>query len=353
MTVTNAPPHAKQAPSGDGSQPQVGAWAYFNGVLRPFTEANVSIATHAFNYGTAVFEGIRAYRQHDSGLAILFAAEHYERLLRNGRLIRASVPDTADELVELTSEMLRRNQHDGDVYIRPLLYKASLSIRLQLSDLLDRVAIFSFPMGNYVATDGLRATLSGWQRVNDNAIPARGKVTGSYVNASFASEDAHAGGYDEAILLTGDGHVAEASSANVFVVRDGRLATPPLSDDVLPGITRGAVIQQATDAGYAVSERSIDRTELYLADEVFFTGTGVQIAPVALPSNIVPIDTQAELYGAGVALLSYVEVADEAEAVEAAGERRACLLPSKVRPVLYLIFPQVVVEPARAPVPPT
>lgn len=266
--------------TGDGSSPALGAWAYFEGRLVSIDEAKVSIATHAFNYGTAIFEGIRAYRQDDGTLAVLFAAEHYERFLRNGRLIRASVPETVDELVATTREMLRRNEHDGDVYIRPLLYKASLSIRVQLSGMLDRVAIFSFPMGNYVATDGLRVTLSGWQRVNDNAIPARGKISGSYVNASFASEDAHAGGYDEAILLTHDGHVAEASSANVFVVRGREIATPPLSDDVLTGITRSAVVTIATDAGYDLAERSVDRSELYLADAVFLTGTGVQLAPV-------------------------------------------------------------------------
>ncbi len=270
-----------QPTGGDGTQLELGAWAYFEGQLRPLEEARVSIATHALNYGTAVFEGIRAYRQHDGSLALLFAAEHYERLLHNGRLLRASADETPAQLVELTREMLRRNAHPGDVYVRPLLYKAAHSIRLQLSGLVDRIAIFSFPLGDYVPTGGLQATVSAWQRVNDNAIPARGKISGSYVNACFAAEDAHAGGYGEAILLTGDGHVAEASSANLFVVHDGQVATPPLADDVLPGITRAAVLQLAADAGYRLTERKVDRTELYLADEVFLTGTGVQLAPVA------------------------------------------------------------------------
>jgi branched-chain amino acid aminotransferase len=271
----------KGAQGADPRHAQMGAWAYFQGELVPFEKANVSIATHAFNYGTAIFEGIRAYRQDDGGLAILFAIEHYRRMLRNGRLLRARVPETAEDLVSITRDMLRRNEHDSDVYIRPLLYKAAPTIKLGLSDLDDRVAIFSFPMGNYVATEGLRVGLSAWQRVNDNAVPARGKVTGSYVNASLAVDDAHAAGYDEAILLTSDGHVAEASSANLFLVADGEIATPPLSDDVLGGITRKAAIQLARDNGYTVVERKIDRTELYTADEVFFTGTGVQIAAVA------------------------------------------------------------------------
>ena len=267
--------------SGDGSSLAVLGWAYFQGALVPFEQATVSIATHALNYGTAIFEGIRAYRQHDGGLAILFALEHYERLRRNGRLLRAAPPESAPELVEITRELLRRHGAVEDVYIRPLLYKAARSIRLQLTDLEDRISIYAFPMGDYMPTDGLRVSISAWQRVNDNAIPARGKVTGSYVNACMAVEDAHAGGFQESILLGADGHVAEASAANIFVVDAGELSTPPVADDVLPGITRAAVIQLARDAGYVVNERTIDRTELYLADEVFFTGTGAQVAPVA------------------------------------------------------------------------
>jgi len=265
----------------DALHTSIGAFAWFEARYVPFAEANVSIATHAFNYGTAVFEGIRAYRQADGSLAILFALEHYRRMLRNGRLIRASVPQSAEDLVEITAELLRRNGDDRDQYIRPLLYKGAQAIRLQLSDLDDRICIFTLPMGDYVSTAGLRVAMSAWQRVNDNAVPARGKITGSYVNACLAVEDAHAAGYGEAVLLTSEGHVAEASSANLFVITDGVIATPPLSDDVLPGITRGAVIELARDLQYTVEERKIDRTELYTADEVFFSGTGVQIAEVA------------------------------------------------------------------------
>ncbi len=265
----------------DALHTSIGSFAYFERKLVPFAEANVSIATHAFNYGTAIFEGIRAYAQAGGGLAILFAPEHYRRLLRNGRLIRAAVPETAEELVEITRELLRRNGDDRDQYIRPLLYKSARAIRLQLSDLDDRICIFTLPMGGYVDTSGLRVAMSAWQRVNDNAVPARGKITGSYVNACLAVEDAHAAGYGEAVLLTSEGHVAEASSANLFVVSDGRIATPPLSDDVLPGITRTAVLELAEDLGHPVDVRKIDRTELYTCDEVFLSGTGVQIAEVA------------------------------------------------------------------------
>ena len=169
----------------------------------------------------------------------------------------------------------------ADAYIRPLVYKSARSIRVKLTGLDDRVGIFTIPLGDYLPTGGIRLTVSGWQRVSDNAIPARGKISGSYVNAAFAAEDARAAGYDDAILLTGDGHVAEASAANLFVVAGSEVATPPLTDDVLAGITRSAIMQIAADAGLEVVERRIDRSELYLADEVFLTGTGVQVAPVS------------------------------------------------------------------------
>jgi len=259
----------------------IGAFAYFEGAVVPIEDASVSIATHSFNYGTAVFEGIRAYLQEDGSTSLLFGREHYERLLRNARLVRAEVPETAQALVEITLDLIRQNGHGGDVYIRPLIYKSAPNIRVQLTGLDDRIAIFTMPLGDYLPTGGIRVTVSGWQRVSDNAIPARGKITGSYVNAAFAAEDAHAAGYDDAILLTGDGHVAEASAANLFVVFGREVATPPLVDDVLAGITRRAIMQIAADAGYDVVERRIDRSELYLADEVFLTGTGVQVAPIA------------------------------------------------------------------------
>ena len=273
--MTAVEPRPASAPA------DLGAWAYFEGDVVPIGEANVSIATHTFNYGTAVFEGIRAYRQADGTMAILFAGEHYERMLRNAKLVRATVPESATDLVEITRDLLRRNAHDGDAYIRPLVYKSARSIRVKLTGLDDRVAIFTIPLGDYLPTGGIRLTVSGWQRVSDNAIPARGKIVGSYVNAAFAAEDAHAAGYDDAILLTGDGHVAEASAANLFVVTGTEVATPPLTDDVLSGITRTAIMRIAADAGLEVVERRIDRSELYLADEVFLTGTGVQVAPVS------------------------------------------------------------------------
>ncbi len=280
MTAPTETPVARSAQGTDGRRVTIGAFAYFEGRIVPSRDANVSIATHALNYGTAIFEGIRAYRQDDGSLAILFALEHYRRLLRNGRLVRAAVPETAEDLVEITRDLLRRNGESADLYVRPLLYKSAQTVRLQLSGLDDRIAIYSFPLGDYVSTEGLRVAVSAWQRVNDNAMPARGKITGSYVNACLAVEDAKSAGYGEAIMLNADGHVAEASSANLFLVTERFIATPPLSEDVLAGITRDAVIQLAQNEGFTIVERVIDRTELYTADEVFLTGTAAELTPV-------------------------------------------------------------------------
>jgi branched-chain amino acid aminotransferase len=274
-------PAAEPRERNDGTTIAPCEWAYFEGRFVPFDQATVSIATHSLHYGTAVFEGIRAYRQHDGSLAVLLLREHYRRLLRNGRLLRSKPAESIDELMEITLEVLRRHGKSEDLYIRPILYKSARSLRLQLSGLAEKMAVYAFPMGDYMPTDGLRIAVSAWQRVNDNAIPARGKVTGSYVNACLAVEDAHAGGFEEAVMLTADGHVAEGSAANIFLVDDGEIATPPVADDVLPGITRDAVIRIARDAGYTVTERKIDRTELFVVDEIFFTGTGAQVAPVA------------------------------------------------------------------------
>ena len=281
MTAVEPRPPAEASPAPAVAPAGIGAFAWFEGAVVPIGEAKVSIATHTFNYGTGVFEGIRAYRQDDGNLAILFAREHYERMLRNARLVRATVPKSAEELVEITRDLLRRNAHDSDAYVRPLIYKSAPTIRVKLTGLEDRIAIFTIPLGDYLPTGGVRLTVSGWQRVNDNAIPARGKIIGSYVNAAFAAEDAHTAGYDDAVLLTGDGHVAEASAANLFLVTGREVATAPLTDDVLSGITRGAIMGMARDAGLDVVERRIDRSELYLADEIFLTGTGVQLAPVS------------------------------------------------------------------------
>jgi branched-chain amino acid aminotransferase len=257
--------------------------AYFGGRIVPMSEATVSVATHALNYGTGCFEGIRAYWNETAGqLYVLKLREHYERFANSRRMLKIEERESVEELCDLTLELLRRHQYRQDVYIRPLAYKSSRTIKLTLSTLEDSMAIFAFPMGNYVdISAGLSVCVSSWRRVSSNAMPVRAKTTGVYVNSSLAIDDAAAAGYDETILLTESGKVSEGSSCNLFLVRRGQLHTPSTADDILEGITRGCVIEMAArELGLPTHERSIDRTELYDADEVFFTGTGVQISPV-------------------------------------------------------------------------
>jgi branched-chain amino acid aminotransferase len=257
------------------------AWCYHNGELTRLGDVRLSPATHALNYGTGVFEGIRAYWSEERGtLQVLKLREHYERFERSCRMLRIDLPLSVDELCDTTLEILRRNAPREDTYIRPLAYKAIESVGVNLKGE-DQLSIFTVPMGNYVELTGLKVCVSSWRRTPDTAIPARGKFTGSYINTALAVDEAHRGGYDDAIFLTQDGHVSEASAANIFLVRKGQLVTPPVTADILEGITRDAVMELARkEMELPVVERDVDRTELYAADEVFLSGTGFQIAPV-------------------------------------------------------------------------
>jgi branched-chain amino acid aminotransferase len=258
-----------------------GGFAYFQGSIVPFDEAKVSIGTHALNYGTACFEGIRGYWNPDhQETYLLKLAEHYQRFLKSSALLKIKLDETVEQLCELTREVVRRDGYRTDVYVRPLAYKASAMIKVDLHSPEDAVAIFAMPMGPYARTDGLRVTISSWRRVSDNSIPARAKITGAYINTALATEDANAAGYDDCLMLTEDGHIAEGSAANFFMIQGKTLVTPPVTDDILVGITRAAVMQLAADVELDVVERSVDRTEVYQADEAFLCGTGVQVAPI-------------------------------------------------------------------------
>lgn len=255
--------------------------AFFHGQLRPFQDCQVSIATHGLNYGTGCFEGIRAYWNHEhEELYVLKGEDHFARFLRSGHILKINIPYSVEELMQWTIAMVRANGFRQDVYIRPLAFKGAAMIKVTLSNVRDEVGIFAVPMGDYVSTQGLKATISHWTRIADNIIPSRAKVTGAYINAALANDDAEQDGYDEAIMLSQDGHVAEASSSNLFIVRDGVLITSPVTADILEGITRQAVFQLAGDLGIPVMERPIDRTELYVAEEVFLAGTGAQVAAI-------------------------------------------------------------------------
>ncbi len=257
-------------------------FAYFQGEIVPIDQAHISIMTHTFNYGTGCFGGIRAYWNEEMGVLNLFRVEdHYRRFLQSAGLLRAKLSYTAGELSEITAELLAREGWSQDVYVRPLAYKADEIIGVRTHNLTDAVAIFAVPMGDYLARGGIHAGVSSWRRVDDNAIPARGKIIGSYANSALIKSDAVLNGFDEAIVLNQDGHVSEGSAANLMLVRDSVLVTPPTSSNILEGITRRTILTVATEAlGLPVLEREIDRSELYLADEAFFCGTGVQIAPV-------------------------------------------------------------------------
>jgi branched-chain amino acid aminotransferase len=258
-------------------------YAFFRGEFVPIEEAKVSIMTHAFNYGTGCFEGIRAYWNADEEQLLIFKLrEHYERLLRSCRILLISLPYSADDLGQITVELLRREGYREDAYIRPLAYKSSEVIGVRLHDLEDDVALFAIPFGRYIQKEeGARVHLSSWHRIDDSAIPARAKITGSYINSAFAKTEAMLNGFDEAIVLSHDGHVSEGSAENLFIVRDGLLITPPVTANILEGITRVVIMEIAREElGIESVERTIDRSELYVAEEAFFCGTGVQVVAI-------------------------------------------------------------------------
>lgn len=257
-------------------------FAFFNGQIIPIEQANVSVMTNALNYGTGCFEGIRAYWNADEERLLVFKLrEHMERLHRSCRILYMKLDYSVDELCAITLDLLRKEGFREDVYIRPLVYKSDPAIAVRLNDMTDSFTLWAVGFGQYIEGGALKVCVSSWRRIEDNIIPSRAKVAGAYVNSALAKTEALLNGFDEAIVLGADGHVSEASAANLFIVRDGRLITPPLTSDVLEGITRQVVAQLAEERlGLTVVERAIDRTELYVADEAFFCGTGAEVKPI-------------------------------------------------------------------------
>jgi branched-chain amino acid aminotransferase len=257
--------------------------AFFQGKWVPLEDARLSVMTHAFLYGTAVFEGIRAYHNAENNDVYIFrCAEHYERFLKSCGVLTIEVNRTIAEFVGLTVELLRKNEIHQDVYIRPIGYKSARRIGLKLDDEND-FTVFTVPMDSYFTRQrALSMVTSSWRRVEDNAIPARAKINGSYVNLALAAYEARKSGFDEAILLNEDGSVSEAAGMNLFIARKGTLITPPITDNVLEGITRDTIFQMAQDLKIPCVERTIDRSELYTADEVFICGTGAEVDGIGL-----------------------------------------------------------------------
>jgi branched-chain amino acid aminotransferase len=258
-------------------------FAFFEGKVVPFEEAKVSVMTHALNYGTGVFEGIRGYWNDEQQEILIFRLrEHFVRFLKNTALVCIDVPFSADELIDITLPLVRMHGYRQDVYIRPLAYKSSEQIGVSMEGVADALTIFCSPFGNYVDIDrGLSLCVSSWKRSDDNAIPGRAKITGNYANTALIKNEAVLNGYDEAIVLNYQGFVVEGSAENIFIVRDGTLITPSVADGILEGITRDTIIRLAADElGVPTVERAVARTELYYSDEIFLTGTGAQVAPV-------------------------------------------------------------------------
>jgi branched-chain amino acid aminotransferase len=257
--------------------------AYFQRKLVPLAEAKIGVMTHAFNYGTAVFEGIRGNWNGDDEQIYVFRLEdHYRRLRKNCRILKLDLPYTDEELADITVRLVAMCGYNEDIYLRPIAYKSSEAVGVRIHDLESDLLIYVTPFGPYLDIEkGARCCTSSWRRVEDTAIPARGKINGAYVNSALAKSEAFDNGYDEAIMLNEDGHVSEGSGENIFIVEDGRLITPPVFSNVLVGITRDTVITLAREElGVETVERPIDRSELYLADECFMTGTAAHVTPV-------------------------------------------------------------------------
>ncbi len=259
-------------------------YAFFGDTFVPIEMAQVSIMTHAFNYGTGCFEGIRAYwNDEEQQLYVFRMAEHYARMHRSCRILLIDLHYSVEELGRLTLDLLRREGFREDSYIRPLAFKSLEGIGVRLHGIPDSFAMFAVPFGKYIEQEeGTKACIASWRRINDASIPARAKCTGAYINSALCKSEAEMNGFDEAIVLTQDGEVSEGSAENLFVVRDGVLVTPSVSADILEGITRDTIISLAREELHIpVVERSIDRTELYICEEAFFCGTGVQVAAIA------------------------------------------------------------------------
>ena len=263
--------------------PTLPKFAFFQGRIVPYGEAKIGLLTHALHYGTAVFGGLRGYWNEEAEQLYIFRPrDHYKRLLNSAKILRMQVDYTVEDLIGFTKDLLRAEGHRTDVYIRPLLYLSDEVIGVRLHGLTPALAIVSVPFGTYVANDtNAHVTFSSWRRLDDNMIPPRGKISGAYVGTALVKSDAELAGFDEALVLTEDGHLSEGSAENVFIVRDGVLITPPITDNILEGITRRTIIQLAREElGLEVVERPIDRTEVFICDELFLTGTAAQVTAV-------------------------------------------------------------------------
>lgn len=255
-------------------------FAFFEGKIIPAELAKISIMTNALQYGNGIFGGIRGYQSINKKDYFIFRInDHYRRFLSSLKILNKTIPYSADKLAKITLELAAKNEPKSDFYCRPIAYAANFEISPDLSKVNFDFALYMIPLGEYLSVSkGLKLAISNWVRINDNMIPSRAKITGGYINSSLAKGDAARLGFDDALLIGSDGHLTEASGANFFMVRDEVLITSPKYADVLEGVTRRTIFQLANDLGIQTVERNIDRTEVYIADEAFLTGTGAQVA---------------------------------------------------------------------------
>ena len=257
-------------------------WIWMNGELVPWDDAKVHVLTHGLHYGTGVFEGVRAYKT-DRGPAIFRHRDHLERLQKSAELYYIDLPYSMEELREATHEVIRRNGLDS-CYIRPIAFRGYGEMGLYAPTAPVEVIVAVWPWGAYLGEDGkrngIRAKVSSWRRISPDSLIPHAKASGQYLNSILAKTEAAKAGYDEAILLDQNGVVCEGSGENVFLVREGELVTPGHTASILDGISRKSVIQIAEDLGYAVVERDISRSELYVAEEAFLVGTAAELVPV-------------------------------------------------------------------------
>ena len=261
---------------------------FMDGQYVEASKAMIPVRTHAFLYGTAVFEGIRAYwNEEEKQLYAFRVPEHYERLLRSAKIMCMKSPYTVEEHCEITKKLLAKNNYKEDCYMRPTLYKSAQKVGPGLYDNIDSYALITNKMGDYIDTSkGLRVCVSSWRRNSDNAIPPRAKVAGSYANAALIKTDAHNMGFDDAIVLDQAGKVTEGSAMNLFIVEGDTLVTTQTTDNILVGVTRNTILELGKNVlGLKVCEREISRTELYVADEAFYCGTGAQVSPITSIDN--------------------------------------------------------------------
>lgn len=258
-------------------------YAYFGDKIVPYSDAKVGVLTHGLNYGTGVFGGTRGYWNEDEKELFIFRPiDHFQRFLESTRLLRMELPQTREEALRILIELIRKEDLHEDIYVRPLAFYRDEIIGVRLHNVTPILTMCVLPFGRYIENEeGAHVMFSSWRRIDDTMIPARGKISGAYVNSALAKTDANLAGFDEAIMLNQDGHVAEGSAENIFILRKGKIVTPPVTDNILEGITRNTMMTLLRDElGMDVVERSIDKSEVYLADEAFMVATGAQLVAI-------------------------------------------------------------------------